>query len=117
MSTERSLYNCTIIIFFQKEFVSKCPANVKNLIRLVKYWKKQEFRAMDNRRIPNSYVMELITIHLWEQNAGRYGSFDILKAFHSIMEALKNYRSLNIIWQTNYNAGEIPENIRTNRYI
>ena len=56
--------------------------------------------------------MELITVHLWEENAG-YGdmTFNTLKAFHGIMEALKDYRSLNIFWTENYSASDIPREI------
>ena len=72
---------------------------------------------MGYRRIPNSYVMELITIHIWEQNNGWFSSCDTLTGFHGVMEALKNYESLNVIWEKNYYAGEIPEHIRGHRYI
>lgn len=44
------------------------------------------------------------------------GTFNTLKAFRSIMEELKNYESLNIIWTKNYSRCEIPGAIRTERY-
>ena len=68
------------------------------------------------RKIPNSYVMELITIHLSEKHKGNDGTFNTLKAFRSIMEELKNYESLNIIWTKNYHRYEVPDEIRTKRY-
>ena len=72
---------------------------------------------MGNGRIPTSYVMELITIHIWEQNSGWFSSFDTLKGFHGVMEALKNYESLNIIWEKNYYAENIPKSTRRYRYL
>jgi 2'-5'-oligoadenylate synthetase/2'-5'-oligoadenylate synthase-like protein len=89
------------------------PANVKNLIRLVKYWKKEMVPSQPRQRIPTSYAMELITIHLWEKN--KPDTFDTLKAFHGVMEALKKYKDLNVIWTKNYSSDDIPENIRSKR--
>ncbi|XP_028407281.1 2'-5'-oligoadenylate synthase 3-like [Dendronephthya gigantea] len=91
-------------------FVGRQPANVKNLIRLVKYWKKEKVTSMSG----GSYLMELITIHLWEENT-RYGNgtFDTLKAFHGVMKALEEYHSLNVIWTTNYSASEIPHEVKS----
>ncbi|XP_028407355.1 2'-5'-oligoadenylate synthase 1A-like [Dendronephthya gigantea] len=100
----------------QVDFVEGYPANVKNLIRLVKHWKKKMVRpSSPRRRIPNSYLMELITIHLWKQNKGYDGTFNTLKAFHGVMEALKEYRSLNVTWTTNYSTSQIPSEIRRQR--
>ncbi|XP_028412290.1 2'-5'-oligoadenylate synthase 1A-like [Dendronephthya gigantea] len=102
---------------WQVDFVKKYPANVKNLIRLIKYWKKKMVRkSWYGQRIPNSYLMELITIYYWEENT-RYsdGTFNTLKAFHGIMEALKDYQSLNIFWTENYSAKDIPSQILRQR--
>ena len=52
------------LVKLQVEFVSPIPANVKNLIRLVKYWRKTYVpETATRRRLPASYVLELITIH------------------------------------------------------
>jgi acid phosphatase class B len=96
--------------------VKACPANVKNLIRLVKYWKKQNVTSVYKREIPNSYVIELITIHLCEGSSGWFGTYDTLKAFHSVMEALENYRSLNVIWTKHYSRYDLPTQIQQERY-
>ncbi len=92
------------------------PANVKNLIRLVKYWKKETISSNSGERIPTSYPIELITIHLWEQHTTTNGTFNTLKAFHGVMEALKDYKTLNVIWTKNYHRYIIPDDIRTKRY-
>ena len=68
------------------------------------------------QRVPTSYVMELITIHLWENNRTRNGRFDTLKAFRGVMEALKGYRSLNAVWETNYSQAMIPNQVKRDRY-
>ena len=86
---------------------------MKNLIRLVKYWKKQEITATGSRRIPTSYVMELITIDRWEKNTD--DRFDTLKAFQGVMKALRDYGSLDVIWNENYQTHEVPGNIRRER--
>ncbi|XP_028407258.1 2'-5'-oligoadenylate synthase 1A-like [Dendronephthya gigantea] len=93
-------------------FVKDRRPNVKNLIRLVKYWKKEMVRS--DKRIPNSYLMELITIHLWEKN-GSCDVFNMLKAFHSVMKALENYSRLNVFWTTNYFESEIPYEVLCER--
>ena len=59
------------------------------------------FPSRAGRRIPNSYLMELITIHLWEQH-GRNRIFNTLKAFRGVMEALRGYESLNAVWRKYY---------------
>ena len=74
------------------------------------------FPSGSGRRVPTSYVMELITIHLWDNNRTRNGRFDTLKAFHGVMEALNNYRSLNAVWETNYSQAMIPNNVKRDRY-
>ena len=100
----------------QVEFVKDYPANVKNLIRLVKYWKKQKITATGSGRIPTSYVMELITIDRWEENKDDDDDrFDTLKAFHGVMKALRDYESLDVIWNENYQTDDVPENIQRKR--
>ena len=68
------------------------------------------------QRIPTSYVMELITIHLWEKNQTEYGTFDTLKAFRDVMKALQDFKSLNVVWEKNYTKAMIPRHVEMNRY-
>ena len=70
--------------------------------------------ARAGRRIPTSYVMELITIHLWEKNRTRYGTFDTLKAFRGVMKALQDYESLNVVWKKNYTK-DTPFHVKRDR--
>ena len=97
------------------EFVKGKPANLKNLIRLIKYWKKENVRATGTGRIPTSYVMELITIHLWEKHKGYDGTFNTLKALHGVMTALTDVTSLHAIWKNNYQTNKIPSSIQKER--
>lgn len=114
--TDHVEYYSAALVEQQVEFVKNYSANVKSLIRLVKYWRKTMVVPYEaKRKIPKSYVMELITIHLSEKHNVNGGTFNTLKAFRSIMEELKNYESLNIIWTKNYSRCEIPGAIRTER--
>ena len=94
------------------------PANVKSLIRLVKYWKKEKVKDLNGQTNPTSYVMELITIHLWEENTDEDDTFDTLRAFHGILKALTSNRieRLDVIWDENYDTDEVPMTIRENGY-
>ena len=58
--------------------------------------------------------MELITIHLWEQH-GRNGTFNKLKAFRGVIEALQGYESLNAVWEKYYSEAMIPEDVKRYR--
>jgi hypothetical protein len=71
--------------------------------------------ATGSQRIPTSYVMELITIDLWEDHSDEYGRFNTLKALHGVMTALVNYESLYVIWQKNYDDEVVPLDIRGKR--
>ena len=99
----------------QVDFARPIPANVKNLIRLVKYWRNEYVSAGSaGSWPPNSYVMELVTIHLWESK-GKPKRFDTLKAFHNVIKTLANSQSICAIWTDNYALGSIPEETRSQR--
>ncbi|XP_028407282.1 2'-5'-oligoadenylate synthase 1A-like [Dendronephthya gigantea] len=69
IDTQNREYYSVALAEKQVDFVEYRPPNVKSLIRLVKYWKKKMVREFSSgRRIPNSYLLELIIIHLWEEN-------------------------------------------------
>ncbi|XP_046545405.1 2'-5'-oligoadenylate synthase 3-like [Haliotis rubra] len=70
-------------------FVESIPLQVKNLIRLVKYWK--EIEAVKIR----SYCVELIVIGLWIQ-WGDSKTFDMREGFRRVMEKLSCLRSLQM---------------------
>ena len=45
-------YYSTAIVKLQVEFVKKLPANVKDLIRLVKYWRKTYIPQSGSKHLP-----------------------------------------------------------------
>ena len=98
-------YYSAALVNRQVEFVKYQPPNVKNLIRLVKYWRKTCIEDKANgSRLPSSYPLELITIHCWEK-AGRPGSFDTRAGFKSVLQRLVGYHQINAVWYENYDAG------------
>ena len=48
-------YYSAAIVKLQVEFVKKLPANVKDLIRLVKYWRKKYIPQSGSKHLPPSY--------------------------------------------------------------
>ena len=103
-------YYSAALVLVQKDFVRKRPALVKDLIRLVKYWRKTYIPQIGHERLPPSYLLELLTIHAWE-NANCPTSFDMKIGFKAVMEVLKNHRSLRVSWGHYYRRDLIP-----NRY-
>ncbi|XP_078322344.1 2'-5'-oligoadenylate synthase 1A-like [Crassostrea virginica] len=88
----------------QIQFVSRCPAKVKNLIRLMKYWRKTDFEeSTGTLRLPSSYPLELIVIGEWER-AGGPNNFDLWKGFYHVLTAVDNYSKLKHAWTQNYTS-------------
>ncbi|CAH1241428.1 OAS1 [Branchiostoma lanceolatum] len=89
----------------QVQFVKVRPACVKDLIRLVKHWKLTSFAPPSadnsNRRLPSSYTLELITIHVWDR-AGHPINFSMAQAFRAVLQQLVSYREICIAWFDNY---------------
>ncbi|CAH3018738.1 unnamed protein product [Porites evermanni] len=100
-------YYSAAIVKLQVEFVKKLPANVKDLIRLVKYWRKKYIPQSGSKHLPPSYLLELLTIHAWE-NANRPERFDVKIGFKAVMEALKNPHNLRVLWERYYRRELIP---------
>ena len=100
-------YYSAAIVKLQVEFVKKLPANVKDLIRLVKYWRKTYIPQSGSKHLPPFYLLELLTIHAWE-NANRPERFDVKIGFKAVMEALKNPHNLRVIWEHYYRRELIP---------
>ena len=44
------------------------------------------------------------------------GRFNTLKAFHGVVKALQDYRSLNAFWSKNYIQSMIPNHVKMERY-
>ena len=94
-------YYSAALVKLQVKFVDKRPANVKDLIRLVKYWRKTYIPQIGHERLPPSYLLELLTIHAWEK-AKCPKKFNIKIGFKAVMELLKNHSNLRVSWNDNY---------------
>ena len=103
-------YYSAALVTIQRDFVKKRPASVKALIRLVKYWCKKLIPQSGTKHVPPSYLLELLTIHAWE-NANPPNppeSFDMKIGFKAVMEVLKNHQSLRVSWEDYYRRDLIP---------
>lgn len=110
-SQQEKQYFSAALVQLQVDFVKKQPANVKNLIRLVKYWRKTCVEEQAESRLPTSYPLELITIDRWEE-AGSPDSFDMRKGFKAVLQQLVDYRSIYVIWYHNYTREFAQRGIR-----
>nr|XP_022293879.1 2'-5'-oligoadenylate synthase 1A-like [Crassostrea virginica] len=90
----------------QIEFVSQVPVKVKNLIRLMKFWKKTGFEdntTEHDQRLPSSFLLELIVINEWKR-AGSPQDFDLRKGFYHVLTAITNYRTMRLASTQNYTS-------------
>ena len=92
-------YYSAHFVSLQVEFVKSQPAIVKDLIRLVKYWRKTCIADKSDvkTRLPSSYPLELITIHCWEK-AGKPNPFDIRVGFKAVLQKLVDNRHIDVRW-------------------
>jgi len=106
-------YYSAALVKLQVKFVKgpeeRRPANVKDLIRLVKYWRKTYIPQIGHERLPPSYLLELLTIHAWEK-AKCPKKFNIKIGFKAVMELLKNHSNLRVSWDDNYSKSIFIEN-------
>ena len=102
-------YYSAALVKLQVKFVDKRPANVKDLIRLVKYWRKTYIQQIGQERLPPSYLLELLTIHAWEK-ANCPQKFNIKIGFKAVMELLENHSNLRVSWDDNYSKSIFIEN-------
>ena len=102
-------YYSAALVKLQVKFVDKRPANVKDLIRLVKYWRKTYIQQIGHERLPPSYLLELLTIHAWEK-AKCPKKFNIKIGFKAVMELLENHSNLRVSWDDNYSKSIFIEN-------
>ena len=103
-------YYSAALVKIQRDFVKKRPASVKDLIRMVKYWRKTYIPQSGSKHVPPSYLLELLTIHAWE-NANPLNppeSFDMKIGFKAVMEVLKNHQSLRVSSEDYYRRDLIP---------
>ena len=109
-------YYSVHFVTLQKEFVKGQPPIVKDLIRLVKYWRKTciENKSTGETRLPSSYPLELITIHCWEK-AGKPQSFDIRAGFKAVLKQLVHNCHINVHWCEYYNEALAERGIKAMR--
>ncbi|NXR59407.1 OASL2 protein, partial [Rhadina sibilatrix] len=87
----------------QKRFVKHCPAKMKNLLRLVKYWYKELLNPQfPNASLPPKYALELLTIYAWEEGTGSSDSFDMAQGFCTVLGLLCRHREICIYWEKYY---------------
>ena len=103
-ATEDKGYYAAHFVSLQVEFVKSQQPNVKDLIRLVKYWRKTciDEKHSVTTRLPSSYPLELITIACWEK-AGKPSSFDIRAGFKAVLQQLVDNCHVQVIWYNYYN--------------
>ena len=104
-------YYSAHFVSLQVEFVKGQPPIVKDLIRLVKYWRKTCIEDTGKIRLPSSYPLELITIHCWEK-AGKPQSFDIRTGFKAVLQQLVEYCNINVRWYINYDKALAKRTIK-----
>uniref|UniRef100_A0A493U2S1 2'-5'-oligoadenylate synthetase like n=1 Tax=Anas platyrhynchos platyrhynchos TaxID=8840 RepID=A0A493U2S1_ANAPP len=87
----------------QKKFVKRCPAKLKNLLRLVKHWYKQILKPQyPSAELPPKYALELLTIYTWEQGANSNEAFNMAEGFCTVLKLLGQYREICIYWERYY---------------
>ncbi|KAF4799453.1 2'-5'-oligoadenylate synthase 1 [Turdus rufiventris] len=99
----------------QKMFVKRYPAKLKNLLRLVKYWYKEELSPQyPNAHLPPKYALELLTIYAWEEATQSSDSFDMAQGFRTVLELLRLRGQICIYWEKYYSLqhGEIGTHVK-----
>lgn len=87
----------------QKKFVKRCPAKLKDLLRLVKHWYKQMLKPQYPRAdLPPKYALELLTIYAWEQGTGSKEAFSLAEGFCTVLKLLCRYRDICVYWEKYY---------------
>ncbi|NXX51749.1 OASL2 protein, partial [Tricholaema leucomelas] len=87
----------------QKSFVKRCPAKMKNLLRLVKYWYKEMLKPRYPKAdLPPKYALELLTIYAWEEGTSSSQCFSTAEGFRTVLELLCRHQEICIYWETYY---------------
>ncbi|NXM69378.1 OASL2 protein, partial [Serilophus lunatus] len=98
----------------QKLFVKHHPAKLKNFIRLVKYWYKEQaltcpFLSSPQCKLkypeadlPPKYALELLTIYAWEEGTQSCDSFDMARGFYTVLGLLCQHQDICIYWEKYY---------------
>ncbi|KFQ49870.1 2'-5'-oligoadenylate synthase-like 2, partial [Nestor notabilis] len=100
----------------QKKFVKRCPAKLKNLLRLVKHWYKELLKPRyPTADLPPKYALELLTIYAWEEGTGSSDSFVTAEGFRTVLELLCRHQEICIYWEKYYSLqhNQIGAHIKT----
>ncbi|XP_030356371.1 2'-5'-oligoadenylate synthase 1-like isoform X2 [Strigops habroptila] len=100
----------------QKKFVKRCPAKLKNLLRLVKHWYKELLKPRyPTADLPPKYALELLTIYAWEEGTGCSDSFVTAEGFRTVLELLCRHQEICIYWEKYYSLqhNQIGAHIKT----
>ena len=95
------------LVHRQVQFVKEQPGNVKELIRLVKYWASRFLP----KYLQKSYPLELITIYLWEKAGRPERRLNKAQGLRSVLEVLTNLEELCASWQYKHNDEHITQDI------
>ncbi|XP_060057178.1 2'-5'-oligoadenylate synthase 1-like [Erinaceus europaeus] len=102
---------------YQVDFVKTSIKRVKELIRLMIHWLQTSFAypTKENkfRRLPSSYTMELLTIHVWEL-AGKPLFFSLLQGMKAVLELLVRYADIDVVWHSHYHP-KFPIFVKVNQ--
>nr|XP_008103238.1 PREDICTED: 2'-5'-oligoadenylate synthase 1 [Anolis carolinensis] len=96
----------------QRNFIKRCPAKCKDLLRLVKHWYKMYKKCLretyqSSVPLPSKFALELLTIYAWEEGTGKAEQFNTAEGFYTVMMLLVQYQHLCIYW-TEYYSLEVP---------
>ncbi|XP_058024216.1 2'-5'-oligoadenylate synthase 1-like [Ahaetulla prasina] len=86
----------------QRNFVKRCPAKLKDLLRLVKHWYKEiKKQSSTSSKFPPKFALELLTIYAWEEAEGGE-QFNTAEGFCTVMKLITRYQDLCLFWTKYY---------------
>ncbi|XP_044889895.1 2'-5'-oligoadenylate synthase 3-like isoform X1 [Felis catus] len=102
---------------YQVDFVKASVVRVKELIRLMIHWFKTSFAKSTEenkfRRLPSSYTVELLTIHIWEL-AGKPLLFSLVQGMRAVLKLLVRYTEIDVVWHRHYHP-KFPIFVKVNQ--
>ncbi|KAG8128351.1 hypothetical protein E2320_015194 [Naja naja] len=89
----------------QRNFVKRCPAKLKDLLRLVKHWYKEIKQSSTSFKLPPKFALELLTIYAWEEGKGEE-QFNTAEGFCTVMKLITQYQNLCLYWTKYYSLDD-----------
>ncbi|XP_026529004.1 2'-5'-oligoadenylate synthase-like protein 2 [Notechis scutatus] len=86
----------------QRNFVKRCPAKLKDLLRLVKHWYKEIKQSSMSFKLPPKFALELLTIYAWEEGTRKEQQFNTAEGFCTVMKLITRYQDLCLYWTKYY---------------